>query len=280
MLEAELTQLRARAGPSVEGEQEPSTPTDKLVFPPDQADPLILENERPEAPSVQRTVTVMYRFIFDIDASTPANDQPNDVRLSLVCQWHRHLPQLPYFTRLEHDTILSRCFKYGVTWLHCMLPEVFLRDMLYSLTSEVSTVGDQPRYPNYTPMLHCALLAYASAFSDNPEIRSPSFRTELVRYAKQWLDYEFERPVVALVRALALLAEYHCGFGEERVGYMYMGMSFRAARLLIHRHDEFKSKEDSTPTLESVERDWHFWSAFCQGQTQAQHIMPSNRANT
>ncbi|KAH7338365.1 hypothetical protein B0J17DRAFT_718012 [Rhizoctonia solani] len=270
MLEAELNQLKRRAGISTEGDQEPSTPLDDTpVFPRDQAEPSMFESERPEAPSVQRKATVMYRFIFDIDASVPINDQPNDVRLSLVCQWNRHLPQLPYFTRLEHDTLLSRCFKYGVTWLHCMLPEVFLRDMLYSLTSEPSTVGNQPQYPNYTPMLHCALLAYAAAFSDDPEIRSPSFRAELARYAKEWLDYEFERPVMALVRSLALLAEYHCGIGEGGAGYMYMGMSICAVRLLVHRHDELSPEEGAAATLELVERDWYFWSVFCQDKVMA-----------
>ncbi|CAE6451953.1 unnamed protein product [Rhizoctonia solani] len=177
---------------------------------------------------------------------------------------------VPQLTRLEHDTILSRCFKYGVTWLHCMLPETFLRDMLYCLTSEASTTGDQLRLQHYTPMLHCALLAYGSAFSDNPEIRSPSSRAEFGRYAKQWLDYEFERPVMALVRALALLAEYHCGIGERSIGFMYMGMSIRAARSLIltDEHDPWLN-EGVTAHSEAAERDWHFWSAFSQDKIMA-----------
>ncbi|KAJ1305124.1 hypothetical protein OPQ81_000161 [Rhizoctonia solani] len=223
MLEAELVQLKGRSGASTEGEHQSSTSLDNKLFPPDQGETSTPERERPVTTSSQMKATVMYRYIFDIDSSIPTSDQPKDVQLSLVCQWNRHLPQLPHFTRLEHDTILSRCFKYGVAWLHCMLPEAFLRDMLYFLTSESSTVGSQPRLQHYTPMLHCALLAYASAFSDDPEIRSLPVRARFAQYAKQWLDFEFERPVIALVRALALLAEYHSGIGEQNAGFMYMG---------------------------------------------------------
>jgi hypothetical protein len=104
-----------------------------------------------------------------------------------------------------------------------MIPEAFLHDMLYSLTSESSTSSHQPRLQHYTPMLHCSLLAYACAFSDNPEIRSLPVRAKFAHYAKQWLDLEFERPVMSLVRSLALLAEYHCGIGERDAGFMYMG---------------------------------------------------------
>ncbi|CCO37356.1 hypothetical protein BN14_11511 [Rhizoctonia solani AG-1 IB] len=104
--------------------------------------------------------------------------------------------------------------------------------MLYALTSDSSSsmIDDRLRLQHYTPMLHCALIAYASAFSDDPEIRSPFFRGRFAQHAKQWLDYEFERPAAALVRALALLSEYHCGIGEQSAGFMYMGMSIRAAR--------------------------------------------------
>lgn len=66
-------------------------------------------------------------------------------------------------------------------------------------------------------------MAFATALSDNPIIRAPTTRTMFAARAKQWLDDEFRRPGMALVRALALLAEYHCGIGERDTGYMYMG---------------------------------------------------------
>ncbi|GAB1521147.1 hypothetical protein RhiTH_004238 [Rhizoctonia solani] len=265
-LEAELAQLKGRpVTSSADSDAEPSTPVvnastaEVFQFPSEPAEPSSFERERPEAPNAQLTMTVMYRYIFDIDSSIPANEQSKDVHLSVACQWNRYLPQLPHLTRLEHDTILLRCFQYGVAWLHCMLPEAFLHDMLYALTSESSAVSNPLRLQHYTPMLHCALLAYACAFSDNPEIRSLSFRAKFAQYAKQWLDYEFERPVMALVRALALLGEYHCGIGQRSSGFMYMGMSIRAARSLILVGDhESWINEGSTAHSEVVERDWHF----------------------
>ncbi|CAE6492919.1 unnamed protein product [Rhizoctonia solani] len=271
-LEAELAQLKGRpVTSSADSDAEPSTPVvNASTFPSEPAEPSSFERERPEAPNAQLTMTVMYRYIFDIDSSIPANEQSKDVHLSVACQWNRYLPQLPHLTRLEHDTILLRCFQYGVAWLHCMLPEAFLHDMLYALTSESSAVSNPLRLQHYTPMLHCALLAYACAFSDNPEIRSLSFRAKFAQYAKQWLDYEFERPVMALVRALALLGEYHCGIGQRSSGFMYMGMSIRAARSLILVGDhESWINEGSTAHSEVVERDWHFWSAFCQDKIMA-----------
>ncbi|CAE7221642.1 unnamed protein product [Rhizoctonia solani] len=273
MLEAELAQLKGRPYiPFVDSDGEPSTPlANMLTFTPEPgAESPNIERDRPEPPNARLTSTVMYRYIFDIDDNIPASEQPKDVHLSVSCQWNRYLPQIPQLTRLEHDTILSHCFKYGVTWLHCMLPETFLHDMLYFLTSEASTAGDQLRLQHYTPMLHCALLAYGSAFSENPEIRSPSVRAEFARYAKQWLDFEFKRPVMGLVRALALLAEYHCGIGERSTGFMYMGMSIRSARSLI-LSDEQDSwiNEGVTAHSEAAERDWHFWSAFSQDKLMA-----------
>ncbi|CAE6494722.1 unnamed protein product [Rhizoctonia solani] len=229
MLETELAQLKGRSSmPSADSDIEPSTPiAGTLGFTPESAtESPNLERERPEPPNAKLSTTVMYRYIFDMDVNVPASEQPKDVHLSVACQWNRYLPQLPHFTRLEHDTILSRCFQYGVAWLHCMLPEAFLHDMLYALTSESSTINNPLRLQHYTPMLHCALFAYGCAFSDNPEIRSLPFRARFAQYAKQWLDFEFERPVMGLVRALALLAEYHCGIGERGSGYMYMGELF------------------------------------------------------
>jgi hypothetical protein len=169
----------------------------------------------------------MYKYVFQIDTSVPTNDQSTETRLSLVCDWDRHLPQLEdvQLSRLEHDIILARCFKYGTCWLLGLIPEIFLHDMLYSLTSGPAHFesGPQTRLQHYTPMLHCSILAFASAFSDNAVIRSRATRDKYALHAKQWLDEELKHPVMSLVRALALLAEYHCGVGERDAGYMYMG---------------------------------------------------------
>lgn len=166
----------------------------------------------------------MYRYIFRINSSTPTTEHPKDAQLSLTCEWNRHLPHLGdvQLSRFEHDALLQRCFNYGTSWLLGLIPELFLHDMLYSLTSE-SESQSHPRMQHYSPLLHCSLMAFATAFSDNPAIRAPVTRAMFAAHAKQWLDEEFKRPVMALVRALALLAEYHCGIGERDAGYMYMG---------------------------------------------------------
>lgn len=196
----------------------------------------MLDVERPRALSFQLTNIEMYQYIFRIDTTIPASEQPKDVQLTLACDWSRHLPYLDtiQLTRFDHDMILHRCFTYGTSWLLGLIPELFLRDMLYSLTSEHNThQGTQLNH--YSPMLHCSLMAYAAAFSDNPAINAPATRARFSTSAKQWLDDEFKRPGMSLVRALALLAEYHCGIGERDAGYMYMGWYFVRLWILSSR---------------------------------------------
>ncbi|QRW07502.1 nitrogen assimilation transcription factor nit-4 [Ceratobasidium sp. AG-Ba] len=54
----------------------------------------------------------IYQFIFNIDSSDAILSQ--SVRQSLSCEWNRYLPSLSdvHFTRLEHDTIVDRYFKF------------------------------------------------------------------------------------------------------------------------------------------------------------------------
>ncbi|KAG8755715.1 hypothetical protein FRC12_010790 [Ceratobasidium sp. 428] len=81
---------------------------------------------------------------------------------------------------------------------------------------------------------------------------------------------------------MALLAEYHCGVGEKDAGYMFMGMSFQAVRFcefpdplakqrsphiallsVIGRNDrDITPNEGVIAFPESINRSWHFWSAF------------------
>ncbi|KAG8789510.1 hypothetical protein FRC12_013469 [Ceratobasidium sp. 428] len=232
------------------------------------------EAERPQPPPSHLIATVIYRYVFQTDHTIPPHKQPNDIRLSLVCDWNRYLPQLPgvHFSRQEHDILLLRCFKYGTSWLMGLVPELFLHDMLYLLTSD--TVGSQPlsssQLQHYSPMLHCSIMAFAAAFSDDPMIRAPETRGRFASCAKQWLDEEFQRPVTSLVRSLALLAEYHCGIGDMDAGYMYMGMSLRAARIFMSKADDDIAPNEGVITLpESISRGWHFWSAFGQDKLMA-----------
>ncbi|KAG8704331.1 hypothetical protein FRC09_003613, partial [Ceratobasidium sp. 395] len=219
-------------------------------------------------PATPFTATVMYKYIFQINTSLPPTEQSRDVQLSLMCDWKRHLPDLDgTFSRLEHDTILARCFKHGTSWLLGLVPEIFLHDMLYALTSQPTSPQSisQDRLQHYTPMLHCAILAFGCAFSDDSAIRSRETRDKFAAHAKQWLDEEIRQPVMGLVRSLALLAEYHCAVGQRENGFMYLGMSIRAARAMVSVGRPTPWTEPGTAAYsESITRDWHFWSTFAQ----------------
>ncbi|QRV81677.1 Fungal specific transcription factor domain [Ceratobasidium sp. AG-Ba] len=238
----------------------------------------VIENSPParsmSTPGTQFNATVMYKYISQIDESVPTNDQPTDIRLSLVCEWDRHLPQIEgiEFSRSEHDIILSRSFKYGTSWLLGLVPELFLHDMLYALSSP--PIGAHPNSParlqHYSPMLHCAILAFGCAFSDNEAIRSPQTRDNFATHAKQWLDEEFGQPSMSLIRALTILGDYHCAMGQRGMGYMYMGMGIRAARAIVSTDPkDVWSGRGIANYPDSVTREWHYWSTFAQARTQA-----------
>ncbi|KAG9079931.1 hypothetical protein FRC06_007301, partial [Ceratobasidium sp. 370] len=280
MLEAEIQQLRGRTSSETPSSVEPppGSPSDysvpagsghnisTLSTPLFEHVDSIWDVERLSPAPAHLPPTVVYRYIFQIDDSIPIHEQPNDVQLSLTCDWCRYFPQLPGipFTRHEHDTLLLRSFKYGTSWLLGLVPELFLHDMLYSLTSMEVQTPARPRLQHYSPLLHCSIMAFATAFSESPVIRAPETRGRFASWAKQWLDEEFNRPMMSLVRSLVLLAEYHCGIGEQETGYMYMGMSFRAVRILISQGDNgAMANEGAIESFsESISRNWHFWSAF------------------
>ncbi|QRW07163.1 Fungal specific transcription factor domain [Ceratobasidium sp. AG-Ba] len=233
----------------------------------------ISDIKRLAPPVFQLTTTAMYRYIFQIDTTTPTIEHPRDVQLSLVCDWSRYLPELPDtpLSRLEHDTLLLRCFKYGTSWLLSLVPELFLHDMLYFLTTGAdSPVASSAHPQHYSPLLHCSIMAYSSAFSDDPDICALATRARFAERAKQWLDQEFNQPVMCLVSALALLAEYHCAIGEQESGYMYMGMGIRVARLMVSTSNRSTTSVESIGTLpESIARDWYIWSAFAHDKLMA-----------
>lgn len=87
-----------------------------------------------------------------------------------------------------------------------------------------------PKTSHYSPFLHLALLAVASAFSDTPHIAHPATRTLLVNAAKAHIEAECARPSVSAVMALGLLGSYFSGRGEQTVGFVYFGMSARLSQ--------------------------------------------------
>ncbi|KAG8747328.1 hypothetical protein FRC10_001507 [Ceratobasidium sp. 414] len=199
-----------------------------------------------------------YEFTFRTDRSIPLHMQPHGIQLSEMCQWDRHLPQLGNvgFTRLEHDTLLDRFFNYYALWLHGVVRELFLRDMLALLVPDhLRTTSSQPaRELNYTPFLHCAIMSVATAFSDVTALRANETRAKFASSAKHYLESECERPTLTSVQALTLLSDYHGGIGDRGLAYL-----FAAAEWLAHAWVDEKL---ITPT-ELVHRDWQFWSTFC-----------------
>ncbi|QRV93351.1 nitrogen assimilation transcription factor nit-4 [Ceratobasidium sp. AG-Ba] len=206
----------------------------------------------------------IYQFIFNIDSSAPILSQ--SVRQIVSCEWNRYLPSLGdvHFTRLEHDTIVDRYLKYANTWFMCIVPRLFLCDMLYAL----SCSEDTPVTGFYSPMLHCSLLAFASAFSDDPWIRRPETRRIFAQHAKLFLDKELGRPSICLVQSLVLLSEYHNGLGELEQGYIYFGMGARALSA--------RSSRLVPPGFGHIDRGivehWCYWSVYSRDKIMVSTI--------
>ncbi|KAG9096748.1 hypothetical protein FRC06_008352, partial [Ceratobasidium sp. 370] len=211
----------------------------------------------------------IYQYIFSINTSVPVEELSEAARLSLACDWSRHLPPLgdTQLSRHEHDTLLQRFFNYQILWLLPLVPEVFLHNLLYSNTHPASQNFSTPYY---SPVLHCSLLAFATAFSDDPQISSTATRDKFATRTKQLLDSEFAHPTQSLVQALAILAEYCGGIGERDAGYMYLGMSIRAAQAhgLFTKHPLGMSIQVS-PSPETMIHGWSSWSIFAQDKLMA-----------
>ncbi len=73
-------------------------------------------------------------------------------------------------------------------------------------------------------MLHNALLAVATAFSDNPAIKDPATRRLYADKARSCLESECELPKLSAMTALSILANYHSSTNHPTLGYIYFGM--------------------------------------------------------
>jgi hypothetical protein len=72
-------------------------------------------------------------------------------------------------------------------------------------------------------MLHNALIALASAFSDNHRIRDLKSRQYFADLAKSYIDKECQTPNISVVHALSILGSFHASQGDQTLGYMYFG---------------------------------------------------------
>lgn len=75
-------------------------------------------------------------------------------------------------------------------------------------------------------MLHNAILALATAFSDDPMVLNIEFRRHFACKAKSYIETDSLQPSVCLVSALGLIATFHSSRGEQSLGYLYAGMLY------------------------------------------------------
>lgn len=79
-------------------------------------------------------------------------------------------------------------------------------------------------------MLHNALVALATAFSDDPRIRDHKSRQYFANAAKNYIEAECQKPNICVVHALSIIGSYHSSKGDQTLGYMYFGMSARMSQ--------------------------------------------------
>ncbi|KAI0304328.1 hypothetical protein B0F90DRAFT_1704613 [Multifurca ochricompacta] len=180
--------------------------------------------------------------------------QENSV-LNPEIDWARHLPQDVPLTQLEHDRLLDLLFRFFASWgLPCQIPPA-------------------AQTAHYSPMLHNALLAVATAFSDDPTIKDPVSRRRFADKAKSCLEDECELPKLSAMTALSILANYHSSENHPTLGYIYFGISARMSQAL-------GLGIDCSPWVEAglithagmLDRNWALWATFCQDTTWSLYV--------
>lgn len=72
-------------------------------------------------------------------------------------------------------------------------------------------------------MLHNAVLALGTGFSDDPTIRDLKTRLYFLEKAKSYIENECSRPHISVVNALSLIASFHSSQGDQTLGFIYFG---------------------------------------------------------
>ncbi|KAI0056567.1 hypothetical protein BV25DRAFT_1920908 [Artomyces pyxidatus] len=185
--------------------------------------------------------------------------------------WDRHLPADVPLSRPEHDKILDLMFRFFTSWCLRVIPELFLLDMHRSL----SVPRSQPTLitAHYSPLLHNALMAVGSAFSDDPGVRNEAARRKYADKARDCLEVECERPKLSAVIGLSILANYHSSQGSPTLGYMYFGISARLSQALglaLDCSPWVRAGLITEPGM--LDRNWVFWTTFCQDTTWSLYV--------
>lgn len=155
------------------------------------------------------------------EAQGSVSPEPAPAVPSTYFDWSRHLPSEIPLSRSEHDRLLEILFKFGVTWSLRFIPDLFVRDMHRALSLPPN--APPPRLAHYSPMLHNAALALATAYSDDPVIKDMRNRRLYALRAKSYIEADTQKPTIALVTAFSTLAVFHSTCGEQSLGYLYFG---------------------------------------------------------
>ncbi|KAF8064999.1 hypothetical protein FPV67DRAFT_1671298 [Lyophyllum atratum] len=187
-------------------------------------------------------------------------DQQN---YNLDFDWSRFLPPSVPLDRTEHDKLLDLLFKFFASWCLRIVPDLFLRDMHQALSTPRSQTT--PKTTHYSPMLHNALVAVATAFSDDPRIRDLKSRQAFAQNAKDYIEPECQQPNISVVHALSVLGSFHSGLGEQTLGYLYFGMSARISQALGLSIDcSAWVKSGLISEHDMFDRNWAHWTIFTQ----------------
>ncbi len=112
-------------------------------------------------------------------------------------------------------------------------------------------------------MLHNALIALATAFSDDPRLTDIQTRTIFATTAKKYIEHECQNPNICVVQALSLLGSFHSSKGDQNLGYLYFGMSIRVAEILGLSVDSSKWVKAGLITHDDMlDRNWAHWTSF------------------
>ncbi|KAJ7028678.1 hypothetical protein C8F04DRAFT_963733 [Mycena alexandri] len=198
--------------------------------------------------------------------------------------WSRHLPSgkvtrqvhnsLSPVAFLSNSKVLSMSFKFFLMWCLRIPPSLFFRDMYHALSVPVSHTP--PRTPNYSPMLHNALLAVSAIFSDDPYIRDAKTRLHFADAAKACIEAECKKPDLSLAQALGLLGTFFADLGDRMYGDLFFGDAARTSlcstriNLISGLHvvgldvDSLACTKASRMTFDEMHsRNWTHWSMFC-----------------
>ena len=153
-------------------------------------------------------------------------EQPPPALPTTYFDWNRHLPPEVPLSRAEHDRLLEVLFKFFMCWGLRIIPELFLRDMHRALS--IPPTAPVPKLAHYSPMLHNAVIALATAYTDDPVLKNMRCRNMFAERAKSYIEGECQKPTIALVTALGTLAAFHSVCGDQSLAYLYFGTCVRA----------------------------------------------------